>query len=163
MSAQLYPTLSNAIDCSCLAPLSMGVLQARILVAIPFSRGSPWPRDQAHISCIGRSIHYHLYTGCIISCNWKYFKRLIWLHIAYLAEFGSLHRNCRLLIWIKKIGIANRLLCTYYMSKCIIAHIYMWIYMHYHELKYSKVCREVKLVLNSTLVCLQSLILRTSL
>ena len=36
-----------------------GILQARILewVAVPFSRGSSWPRDQAHISsvsCIGR-------------------------------------------------------------------------------------------------------------
>ena len=36
------------------APLSVGVLQARILesVAIPFSRGSSRPRDQTHISCI---------------------------------------------------------------------------------------------------------------
>ena len=44
------------------APLSMGILQARILewVAIPFSRGSPEPRDQDHIStyvsCIGRQV-----------------------------------------------------------------------------------------------------------
>ena len=32
----------------------MGILQARILewVAILFSRGSSWPRDQTHISCI---------------------------------------------------------------------------------------------------------------
>ena len=34
------------------APLSMGILQARILewVAIPFSRGSSRTRDQTHIS-----------------------------------------------------------------------------------------------------------------
>ena len=38
-----------------------GISQARILewVAIPFSRGSPWPRDQTRISCIGRQILYH--------------------------------------------------------------------------------------------------------
>ena len=31
-----------------------GILQARILVwvAIPFSRGSSWPRDQTHVSCL---------------------------------------------------------------------------------------------------------------
>ena len=35
------------------APLSMGILQARILqwVAILFSRGSSWPSDQTHVSC----------------------------------------------------------------------------------------------------------------
>ena len=36
------------------APLSMGILQARILgwVAMPFSRGSYQPRDQIQVSCI---------------------------------------------------------------------------------------------------------------
>ena len=36
------------------APLSMGILQARILecVAIPFSMGSSQPRDWTHVSCI---------------------------------------------------------------------------------------------------------------
>ena len=36
------------------ALLSMGILQARILewVAISSSRGSSWPRDQTHLSCI---------------------------------------------------------------------------------------------------------------
>ena len=36
------------------APLSMGILQARILewVAMPYSRGSSQPRDQTHVSCI---------------------------------------------------------------------------------------------------------------
>ena len=31
-----------------------GILQARMLewVAVPFSRGSSWPRDQTHISCV---------------------------------------------------------------------------------------------------------------
>ena len=35
------------------ASLSMGLFQARILewVAIPFSRGSAWPRDQTRVSC----------------------------------------------------------------------------------------------------------------
>ena len=39
---------------ACQAPLSMGILQARILgwVAMPSSRGSSHPRDQTQIFCI---------------------------------------------------------------------------------------------------------------
>jgi len=39
---------------ACQAPLSMGILQARILewVAMPSSRGSSKPRDQAQVSRI---------------------------------------------------------------------------------------------------------------
>ena len=49
---------------ACQAPLSMAILQARILewVAMPFSRESSQPRDQTHISsvsCIGRQGLYH--------------------------------------------------------------------------------------------------------
>ena len=35
------------------APLSMGLLQARILewIAMPFSKGSSKPRDQTQVSC----------------------------------------------------------------------------------------------------------------
>ena len=38
-----------------------GILQARILqwVAVPFSRGSSQPRDQTHVSVIGRWTLYH--------------------------------------------------------------------------------------------------------
>ena len=45
-SLQSCPTLCDPVDCQ--APLSMGILQARILewVAMPFSRGSSQPRDQ---------------------------------------------------------------------------------------------------------------------
>ena len=46
------------------APLSMGILQARVLewAAMPSSRGCCRPRDQAHvsyISCTGRQALYH--------------------------------------------------------------------------------------------------------
>ena len=46
------------------APLSMGLLQARILewVAISFSRGSSQPRDQTSISCISRWVLSHWAT-----------------------------------------------------------------------------------------------------
>ena len=45
-------------------PLSMGILQARILqwMAMSSSRGSSRPRDQNHVSCVscmGRWVLYH--------------------------------------------------------------------------------------------------------
>jgi len=59
---QLCPILCDPMDCSLSkAPLSMRILQARILewVAISSSRGSSQPRDRTHVSCIGRWILYH--------------------------------------------------------------------------------------------------------
>ena len=49
---------------ACQAPSLQGIFQARILewVAISFSRESSQPRDQNHVSCIGRRILYHWAT-----------------------------------------------------------------------------------------------------
>ena len=51
---QLCSTLYDIIDCSPPGSSVHGLLQARILewVAIPFSRGSSWPKDQTQVSCI---------------------------------------------------------------------------------------------------------------
>ena len=61
---QLYLTLCEPMNCSPPGSSVQGSLQARILqwVAIPSSRGSSRPRDQAHISydfCTGRQVLYH--------------------------------------------------------------------------------------------------------
>ena len=47
------PALCDPMDCSLLGSSIHGILQARILewVAIRFSRGSSWPRDQTRVSC----------------------------------------------------------------------------------------------------------------
>ena len=52
--AQLCLTLWNPMDCSLQGSSVYGILQARILewIAIPFSRGSFWPRDQTQACCI---------------------------------------------------------------------------------------------------------------
>ena len=52
--AQSCPTLCDPVDCSPLGFSIHGILQARILewVAISFSRGSSWSRDQTQVSCI---------------------------------------------------------------------------------------------------------------
>ena len=60
---QSCPTLCDPMDCSLLGSSIHGLLQTRILewVAISFSRGSSWPRDQTPVSCIaGR--HFNLWA-----------------------------------------------------------------------------------------------------
>ena len=61
---QLCPALCNPMDSSLPGFSVHGILQARILewVAIPFSRGSSWPRDRTLVSCIGRRVLYHWAT-----------------------------------------------------------------------------------------------------
>ena len=56
--AQLCLTLWDPMDYSPSGSSVHGILQARILewVAIPFSRGSSWPRDQTQVSYIARAI-----------------------------------------------------------------------------------------------------------
>ena len=50
--SQSCPTLCDPLDCSPLGSSVHGILQARIVewVAIPFLRGSSWPKDWIHIS-----------------------------------------------------------------------------------------------------------------
>ena len=52
--SQLCPTLCDLVDCSLPGFSIHGILKTRILewVAIPFSRGSSWPRDWTQVSCI---------------------------------------------------------------------------------------------------------------
>ena len=52
--AQSCPTRWNPMDYSPPGSSVHGILQARILewVAIPFSKGSSWPKDQTQVSCI---------------------------------------------------------------------------------------------------------------
>ena len=53
------------MDCNLPGFSVHGTFQARILdwVAISFSRGSSWPRDWTHISCLGRQVLYYWVTG----------------------------------------------------------------------------------------------------
>ena len=63
-SRSVMSTLCNPMDCSPPSSSVHGIFQARILewVAISFSRGSSWPRDQTQVSCIaGRC-----FTTCAI-------------------------------------------------------------------------------------------------
>ena len=61
---QSCPTLGTLWAAACQVPMSMWILQARILgwVTMPHSRGSSSPRDQTQmskVSCIGSKVLYH--------------------------------------------------------------------------------------------------------
>ena len=69
--AQSCPTLCNPLDCSPPSSSVHGILQARILewVAIPFSRGSSWPRNGTQVSHIaGRFFTIWAHQGSLCVC-----------------------------------------------------------------------------------------------
>ena len=76
--AQSSPTLCNPTDCGLPGSSVRGISQARILdwVAISFSRGSSWPRDQTRVSCTGRWILYHQPTREALT-QIGYFKKCV--------------------------------------------------------------------------------------
>ena len=71
---QLCPTLCNPIDCSPPGSSILGILQARILewVSLPSSRGSSWPRNWTHISCVAGRLFTHW-------ANWESHLSLVYL------------------------------------------------------------------------------------
>ena len=86
-----------------------GVSQARTLksVAMPSSRGSSWPGDWTHISCIGRQILYHWDTrngreedGNILTAS-QSFNFVSWVKINKEKNYQNINSRyvCRLLIF----------------------------------------------------------------
>ena len=81
---QFCLTLCNPMDCSPPGFSVHGILQARILEweAIPFSRGSSWPRDRpGSLSC--SQIHYHLSHNCQ---SLKVVNQKVVIDIIYICE-----------------------------------------------------------------------------
>ena len=73
------PTLCHPMDCSLPGSSVYGILQARTLkwIAIPFSGGSSWPRDQAQVSCIaGRFFTIWATRDALIYPQYNNFKHL---------------------------------------------------------------------------------------
>ena len=75
------------------APLSMGILQARILewVVLPSSRGFSWPRDWtfiSYVSCISRWVLYHSRHLILLYC-WEVLWEISLFHFIWLlvSEF----------------------------------------------------------------------------
>ena len=85
---------------TCQAPLSMGILQARILewVAMPSSRGSFWLRDRTQVSCIAGRIFYHpghQVRPIIFTRSLKLGKNCIG-HVHSFATFNYLTSVCEI-------------------------------------------------------------------
>ena len=70
---QSYPTICNPMGYSLPGSSVQGILQARILeyVAIPFSRGSSWPRIEAGSPALqADSLLSEPPTGATPDCHW---------------------------------------------------------------------------------------------
>ena len=77
--AKLCLTLETSNDCSPLGSSVHGISQAIILewIGISFFRGSSQPRDETHVSCIGRRILHHCATWkAHINCTYILFPQL---------------------------------------------------------------------------------------
>ena len=104
--AQSCPTLCDPMDCSPPGSSVHGIFQARILewIAIPFSRGSSWPRNQtstSYISCFSKRILYH--WGHLGSPREGWFSlktnTVIWKNVSVLLIIGNWDR-----IWPLTLG-----------------------------------------------------------
>ena len=84
--AQLCPTFCDPIDCSLPGSSAHGIFQARLLewVAIYFSRGSFWPRDWTHGSCIS-CIASRFFTAELLEKLYLLLG-LAWLDFIVLAD-----------------------------------------------------------------------------
>ena len=81
MCVQSCPTLCGSMNCRPPGSSVYGISQARILewVAIASSRGSSWPRDQTHVSCIVRWILYYWATKEDFGLWKRILKTLLWM------------------------------------------------------------------------------------
>ena len=78
--AQSCPTLWDPMNRSLLGSSVHGILQARILkwVAIPFFRGSSWPRDWTWVSCITGRLFTTWPTREALSVHNYWHKQVLW-------------------------------------------------------------------------------------
>ena len=107
--AQSFLTLCDPMDCSRTFSSIHGIFQSRILewVAVSYSRGSSWPRDPAHISCVS-CIDWWLPYNCTASIieknrtkpkNWRkkesqhFLNELINLDFYSLVQSSNLYSN----------------------------------------------------------------------
>ena len=90
-------TLCDSRDCSLPGSSVCGILQARILkwFAIPFSRGSSWPRDQTYLSRIAvlQADSYHLsFQGSIVWIICKLFTPIKAIRRVCIWTFAYAHK-----------------------------------------------------------------------
>ena len=92
MTWVMFDSLGTTWTIARQAPSVHGISQARILewVAISFSKGSSWPRDQNCISCFGRQILYHWVKWKAPNIKYKELKYLMYLRSTLFEESVSI-------------------------------------------------------------------------
>ena len=102
--AQLHSTAFDPMDCSPPGSSLPGILQARILewVAISSSRGSSWPKDRTHISCIAGgfftaeppAIFIDLFSHLLMAFKthtiYSVFQGELGHYLSFMSQFWSL-------------------------------------------------------------------------
>ena len=93
--AQSCPTLCDPMDCSLPGFSIHGIFQARILewVAISFSRGSSWPRNQTWVSCIAGKCFILWATREALVCSPYILVSLYsaWLMTLNISSYAYVH------------------------------------------------------------------------
>ena len=115
VSCQSCPTLCSPVDYSLPCSFIHWILQARILewVAIPFSRGLSWCRDQTQVSSIAGSFFSVWATRaqnstCVLGSHW-YIKKEKWITPFRLSVFS----------WMGIVMHITQILGCYYFFKKI--------------------------------------------
>ena len=114
--AQSCLTLCDPMDCSLPGSSVHGILQARIpeWVAIPFPRGSSWPRDQSQVSCIaGRFFSTELLnnrnvflTVLAARKDWQMWRLLRAHFLVHRWTFSSMlaqGRRAQVMLWVSSV------------------------------------------------------------
>ena len=108
---KVLATQSCPILCDCSPPSSsvQGILQARILewVAIPFSRGSSWPRDRAWVSCLACSFFTVWATGEAVTVffvihSWHLFFFHAFFFCLCAVLYNKVRKKCKAVMLIFK-------------------------------------------------------------
>ena len=83
--AQSCLTFCDTMDCSSPGSSVHGILQVRILewVAIPFHRGSSWPRDWTTISCVAGRFFTVLAS---FNQTWKVFRHYFFMFFLFFLS-----------------------------------------------------------------------------
>ena len=119
-------TQSCSTLCDFMGSSVLGIFQARILecVAISFSRGSSWPRDGTHISCvscIGRLFFFFFFFVIFFYLFFLFFaiyqhESAIGIHVFWLGHWGSpnkLHKGKMFVLFTSISNFQNRVVhCT---------------------------------------------------
>jgi len=96
---QPCPTLCDPMDCSSTGSSVHGLFQARILewFAMPSSRGSSWPRDRTHISCL---LHWQagFFTTSATWEKWKVKVAQLCPTLCYPVDY-AVHGIHQTMVW----------------------------------------------------------------